>query len=63
LFIKPGYQFKIIDMVITNLHLPRSSHLVLVSTFADIDLVRRAYSYAIDKKFRFYTFGDATLII
>lgn len=63
LFIKPGYKFKIIDMVITNLHLPRSSHLVLVSTFADIDLVRRAYSYAIDKKFRFYTFGDATLII
>ena len=63
LFIKPGYQFKIIDMVITNLHLPRSSHLVLVSTFAGIDLVRQAYAYAIEKKFRFYTFGDATLII
>ena len=63
LFITPGYQFKIVDMFITNLHLPRSSHLVLVSTFAGIDLIRQAYAYAVDEKFRFYTFGDATLII
>jgi len=63
LFITPGYQFKIVDMFITNLHLPRSSHLVLVSAFAGIDLIRQAYAYAVDRKFRFYTFGDATLII
>ena len=63
LFITPGYQFKIVDMFITNLHLPRSSHLVLVSAFAGIDLIRQAYTYAVDKKFRFYTFGDATLIL
>lgn len=63
LFITPGYKFKIIDSFITNLHLPRSSHLVLVSAFAGIDLIRDAYDYAVEKKFRFYTFGDATLIL
>lgn len=63
LFITPGYQFKIVDMFITNLHLPRSSHLVLVSAFAGIDLIRSAYSYAVENKFRFYTFGDATLML
>lgn len=63
LFITPGYQFKIVDMFITNLHLPRSSHLVLVSTFAGIELIRKAYDYAVEKKFRFYTFGDATLML
>ena len=63
LFITPGYQFKIVDMFITNLHLPRSSHLVLVSAFAGIELIRKAYDYAVEKKFRFYTFGDATLIL
>ncbi len=63
LFITPGYQFKVVDMLITNLHLPRSSHLVLVSAFAGRDLIFEAYAYAIAKKFRFYTFGDATLII
>jgi S-adenosylmethionine:tRNA ribosyltransferase-isomerase len=63
LFITPGYQFKIVDMFITNLHLPRSSHLVLVSAFAGIELIRKAYNYAVKEKFRFYTFGDATLIL
>lgn len=63
LFITPGYQFKVADMVITNLHLPRSSHLVLVSAFAGRDLILRAYAYAIERKFRFYTFGDATLML
>lgn len=63
LFITPGYQFKVVEMLITNLHLPRSSHLVLVSAFAGRDLIFKAYAYAIAKKFRFYTFGDATLII
>lgn len=63
LFITPGYQFKIVDSVITNLHLPRSSHLVLVSAFAGRDLIFEAYTYAVKNKFRFYTFGDATLIL
>ncbi len=63
LFITPSYQFKVVDMFITNLHIPRSSHLVLVSAFAGIDLMRKAYAYAVKKKFRFYTFGDATLML
>lgn len=63
LFITPGYKFKVVDMIITNLHLPRSSHLVLVSAFAGRDLIFKAYVRAIESKFRFYTFGDATLIL
>ncbi|HAK00077.1 MAG TPA: tRNA preQ1(34) S-adenosylmethionine ribosyltransferase-isomerase QueA [Bacteroidales bacterium] len=62
LFITPGYKFKIIDRFITNLHLPRSSHLVLVSAFAGVDLIREAYTFAVDRRFRFYSFGDATFM-
>ncbi|MBT9131835.1 tRNA preQ1(34) S-adenosylmethionine ribosyltransferase-isomerase QueA [candidate division NPL-UPA2 bacterium Unc8] len=63
LFITNNYKFKIVDTLITNLHLPRSSHLVLVSAFAGRDFVLKAYQYAVNKKFRFYTFGDATIVI
>lgn len=63
LFILPGYKFKVVDVMITNLHLPRSSHLVLVSTFASKELIFKAYQYAIEKGFRFYSFGDATLVL
>ncbi len=63
LFITPNYRFKMVDKLITNLHLPRSSHLVLVSAFAGRDFVFRAYQYALEKKFKFYTFGDATMVI
>lgn len=63
LFITPGYEFKIVDLVITNLHLPRSSHLVLVSAFAGRELILKAYEHAVESKFRFYTFGDATLML
>lgn len=63
LFITPGYRFKVVDRIITNLHLPRSSHLVLISAFASRELVLRAYAYAVREKFRFLSFGDATLII
>ncbi|MBT9160514.1 MAG: S-adenosylmethionine:tRNA ribosyltransferase-isomerase [Dehalococcoidia bacterium] len=63
LFITPGYRFKVVDRLITNLHLPRSSHLVLVSAFAGKDFVLRAYEHAIQDKFRFLSFGDATLIV
>jgi S-adenosylmethionine:tRNA ribosyltransferase-isomerase len=63
LFITPGYRFKVVDRIITNLHLPRSSHLVLISAFASRELVLRAYAYAVREQFRFLSFGDATLII
>jgi S-adenosylmethionine:tRNA ribosyltransferase-isomerase len=63
LYIYPGYKFKIIDLLLTNFHLPDSTNLILVSAFAGIEFVRQAYQYAIKKRFRFYSFGDATLII
>jgi len=63
IFIYPGYKFKIVDCLLTNFHLPRSTNLVLVSTFAGIDFVRKAYNKAVDDKFRFYSFGDAMLIV
>lgn len=62
IFIKPGFEFKIIDGLITNFHLPRTTLLVLVSAFAGEALVKRAYQEAIDRKYRFYSFGDAVLI-
>ena len=63
LFIQPGYNFKIIDGLLTNFHLPLSTNLVLVSAFGGIELVRKVYAYAIKKKFRFYSFGDVMLIL
>ena len=63
LFIKPGYNFKFIDSLITNFHLPKSTNLVLVSQLAGKKFIDLAYQRAIDKKYRFYSFGDAMLII
>ncbi|MCF8054510.1 MAG: tRNA preQ1(34) S-adenosylmethionine ribosyltransferase-isomerase QueA [Deltaproteobacteria bacterium] len=63
LFIKPGYQFKAVDCLITNFHLPRSTLLVLVCAFAGSELIRLAYEYAIAHKFRFYSYGDCMLIL
>ena len=62
-FIYPGYRFHITDALITNFHLPRSTLLMLVSAFAGKDLILRAYQEAIEQKYRFYSFGDAMLII
>lgn len=62
LFILPGYSFRVVDAMVTNFHLPRSTLLMLVSAFAGQDLVRRAYDLAIQEKYRFYSFGDAMLI-
>ncbi|MBU2498272.1 MAG: tRNA preQ1(34) S-adenosylmethionine ribosyltransferase-isomerase QueA, partial [Proteobacteria bacterium] len=59
LLIAPGFEFKVIDGLITNFHLPRSSLLFLVSAFAGIELVREAYRWAIEKAYRFYSYGDA----
>ncbi len=63
LFIRPGYKFKTVDAMITNFHWPRSTLIMLVSAFAGKDFIMRAYSEAIDKKYRFFSFGDAMLIM
>jgi S-adenosylmethionine:tRNA ribosyltransferase-isomerase len=63
LYIYPPYPFKIVDALITNFHLPRTSLLVLVSAFAGIDLIRDAYKKAIEAEYRFYSYGDAMLIL
>jgi len=63
LFIKPGYSFKVIDALLTNFHLPESTLLILVSAFAGRKKVAGAYREAVEKKYRFYSFGDAMFII
>ena len=63
LFIKPGYKYKTIDKLITNFHLPGSTLLLLVSAFAGKDFVFDAYKQAVDHRFRFFSFGDAMLIL
>jgi S-adenosylmethionine:tRNA ribosyltransferase-isomerase len=63
LFILPGYQFRAVDAMITNFHLPRSTLIMLVSAFAGRERVLEAYRYAIQENFRFYSFGDAMLIV
>ncbi len=63
LFINPGYHFKVIDGLITNFHLPRSTLLVLVSAFAGRSFMLKSYREAVRKKYRFYSFGDAQLIV
>ncbi|MFC1942976.1 tRNA preQ1(34) S-adenosylmethionine ribosyltransferase-isomerase QueA [Chloroflexota bacterium] len=63
LFIVPGYQFRMVDALITNFHLPRSTLLMLVTAFAGKDLLNQAYREAIAQQYRFYSFGDAMLIL
>jgi S-adenosylmethionine:tRNA ribosyltransferase-isomerase len=63
LFIRPGFQFRVIDGLVTNFHLPGSTPLVLVAAFAGMDLTRRAYEEAIRLEYRFYSYGDAMLIL
>jgi S-adenosylmethionine:tRNA ribosyltransferase-isomerase len=63
LFIRPGYRFRAADAMITNFHLPRSTLLMLVSAFAGKELIDRAYQAAVDEGYRFYSFGDAMLIL
>ncbi len=62
LLIRPGHRFRVIDALITNFHLPRSSLLLLVMAFAGVEPIRRAYAHAIEKGFRFYSYGDALWI-
>lgn len=63
LLITPGFSFKVVDKMITNFHLPKSSLLFLVSAFAGLGLVKDAYKSAIEKEYRFYSYGDAMLIL
>ncbi|MCI0458134.1 MAG: tRNA preQ1(34) S-adenosylmethionine ribosyltransferase-isomerase QueA [Gemmataceae bacterium] len=63
LYIYPGHAFRAVDALVTNFHLPRSSLLVLVSAFAGVELIRRAYNTAIEEGYRFYSYGDAMLIL
>jgi S-adenosylmethionine:tRNA ribosyltransferase-isomerase len=63
LFIMPPYRFKAVDAMITNFHLPRSTLLALVAAFAGLDNIRRAYQHAIAERYRFYSYGDAMLIL
>lgn len=62
LYITPGYRFRVVDALLTNFHLPRSTLLVLVSAFAGYDAIRRAYAEAIAKDYRFFSFGDAMFL-
>ncbi len=63
IFIYPPRRFGVVDVLLTNFHLPRSTLLALVMAFAGVDLTRRAYAHAIDSQYRFYSFGDAMLIL
>jgi S-adenosylmethionine:tRNA ribosyltransferase-isomerase len=63
LFILPGFKFKVVDVLLTNFHLPRSTLLMLVNAFAGNELINTAYREAITQRYRFYSFGDAMLIL
>jgi len=62
IFITPGYRFNAVDMLMTNFHLPRSTLFMLVSAFAGLDTMRAAYAHAIGNGYRFYSYGDASLL-
>ncbi len=63
IFITPGFTFRAVDVLLTNFHLPKSTLLALVMAFAGEDLTRRAYAYAIESRYRFFSYGDAMLIL
>ncbi|MBT8149745.1 MAG: S-adenosylmethionine:tRNA ribosyltransferase-isomerase, partial [Gammaproteobacteria bacterium] len=62
LFITPGYKFKNVDAMLTNFHLPESTLLMLVSAFAGLDTIQKAYQQAIEQRYRFFSYGDAMFI-
>ena len=62
-FILPPYRFQAVDALLTNFHLPRTTLLLLVAAFAGADLMRRAYAHAVEERYRFYSYGDAMLIV
>jgi S-adenosylmethionine:tRNA ribosyltransferase-isomerase len=62
LFITPGYRLRAVDVLMTNFHLPRSTLFMLVAAFSGLDVMRRAYAHAIEREYRFYSYGDACLL-
>ncbi len=62
IFIYPGYRFKVVHALLTNFHLPKSTLIMLVASFAGLDFIKAAYQEAIDQRYRFFSFGDAMLI-
>jgi S-adenosylmethionine:tRNA ribosyltransferase-isomerase len=62
IFITPGYRFRVVDILLTNFHLPRSTLFMLVSAFSGLDTMKRAYAHAIESGYRFYSYGDACLL-
>ena len=63
IFITPGYKFKAVDALITNFHLPESTLLMLISAFSSREEIMRVYKHAVDERYRFFSFGDAMLIV
>ena len=63
LFILPGFTFRRVDALLTNFHLPRTTLLALVMAFAGIEETRRLYAVAVEERYRFYSFGDAMLVL
>ena len=62
IFITPGYRFRVVERLLTNFHLPKSTLLMLVSAFAGLDHVHNAYRHAVAERYRFFSYGDAMLI-
>jgi S-adenosylmethionine:tRNA ribosyltransferase-isomerase len=62
IFITPGYRFKVVDLLMTNFHLPRSTLMMLVSAFAGMETMRAAYAHAVNNGYRFYSYGDSSLL-
>jgi S-adenosylmethionine:tRNA ribosyltransferase-isomerase len=62
IFIKPGHRFRVVNQLLTNFHLPKSTLLVLVSAFADRELILRSYHHAVETGYRFYSYGDCMWI-
>ena len=63
IFITPGYRFKAVDGLVTNFHLPRSTLFMLVSALMGLDVMKSAYAHAIDAGYRFYSYGDTSLLL
>jgi len=63
IFIYPPYSFKVVELMLTNFHLPRSTLIMMVSALAGSDLIRKAYAEAVRERYRFYSYGDCMLIV
>ena len=63
IFVTPGYRFRIADGLMTNFHLPRSTLFMLVSAMMGLDVMKRAYAHAVKERYRFFSYGDACLLL